>query len=49
MKTTKATNAVQPKRVYTTPNLIKHGSVAQITLKGGSAFDVMNTSNDFQP
>ncbi|QDK77659.1 lasso RiPP family leader peptide-containing protein [Spirosoma sp. KCTC 42546] len=36
------------KRTYKKPTLIKLGNVSKLTLKGGSAFDAMSSTNDFQ-
>ncbi|WP_255036722.1 lasso RiPP family leader peptide-containing protein [Lacihabitans soyangensis] len=39
------TNDKKAKKKYTAPQLIKHGSVSKLTLKGGSTPDFTNTYN----
>ena len=43
------TSTTKPaKKAYKKPKLAKHGKVTRITLKTGSAVDMMTGANDFQ-
>lgn len=48
MKNKNFTIALQVKKSYKKPKLIKHGKVSKLTLKAGSMLDMTTMTNNFQ-